>query len=69
MSGKGVYILLFCAGTGSNVCYMEEMRTLTRWKAMRVGCVSIWSGGAFGMTLRLMTSVMEFDQEIDMWAL
>lgn len=62
-------ILLFCAGTGSNACYMEEMRHIDTVEGDEGRMCINMEWGAFGDDGALDDIRTEFDQEIDMGSL
>ena len=62
-------ILLFCPGTGSNACYMEEMRHIDTVEGDEGRMCINMEWGAFGDDGALDDIRTEFDQEIDMGSL
>lgn len=62
-------ILLFRPGTGSNACYMEEMRHIDTVEGDEGRMCINMEWGAFGDDGALDDIRTEFDQEIDMGSL
>ena len=60
---------LFCPGTGSNACYMEEMRHIDMVEGDEGRMCINMEWGAFGDDGALDDIRTEFDQEIDMGSL
>uniref|UniRef100_A0A6I8NAR5 Hexokinase-2 n=1 Tax=Ornithorhynchus anatinus TaxID=9258 RepID=A0A6I8NAR5_ORNAN len=52
-------------GTGSNVCYMEELRHVELVEGDEDACASTWSGGAFGGQRGAGPPRTEFDVAVD----